>query len=98
MNEQLLNVVLAPTITTLVGAFAGWFFGRKKQRAEASLQELDAVEKAVSIWRQIAQDLKAELQEQKIKIDSLSQEVEELRKENAIAWAELRAAKLKCNE
>lgn len=90
MNEQLLNVVIAPAITTLVGAFAGWFFTRKKQQAEASLQELDAVEKAIAIWREIAQDLKVELQEHKNKVDSLSQKLEEV-------YEELRANKLKKN-
>lgn len=91
--ESLITTLLAPIITTIVGAFAGWFFGRRKQQAEAVMNELETVEKAVAIWRQIAQDLKAEMELQSKQILSLRTEVEELRKDNAGLLQELKRIK-----
>lgn len=91
--EQLMETLLAPIITTLVAAFSGWFFGRRKQTAEAAQSELEAIEKAVTIWREIAQDLKKELGEQSLQIQKLQDEIGTLRRDNARLLTELKAIK-----
>lgn len=91
--EQVIETLLTPIVTTLVGAFSGWFFGRRKQTAEVVQSELEGIEKAVSIWREIAQDLKKELGEQSLQIQKLQDEVSTLRRDNARLLTELKAIK-----
>jgi peptidoglycan hydrolase CwlO-like protein len=62
---------LIPIITLA----AGWFIGRKKNNADAQLSEVEGVEKATKIWRELAQDMKKE-------VDELRTLVEELKIEN----------------
>lgn len=72
-------------ITGIVGAVTGtitWLFTRRKQDAETKITEatahtteLDAIDKAVGIWRNLAQDLKKE-------VDELRNLISELREEN----------------
>ncbi|WP_336834076.1 hypothetical protein [Sphingobacterium siyangense] len=95
-----METLLAPIITTLVAAFSGWFFGRRKQTAEAAQSELEAIEKAVTIWREIAQDLKKELgeqslllAEQSLQIQKLQEEIGTLRRDNARLLSELKQIK-----
>lgn len=98
--EQLINALIIPLLTAFAGAFSGWFFGRRKQQAEAVASELETVEKAVAIWREIAQDLKKELAEQTEKIEAqsakivkLSEEVSTLRRDNARLLGEMKVIK-----
>lgn len=91
--QQLLETFLLPLITAFAGAFSGWFFGRRKQTAEAVQSELDSVEKAVTIWREIAQDLKKELAEQSLQIQKLQEEIGTLRRDNARLLSELKQIK-----
>ena len=60
---------------------------RKKVKAEAQHQEavaesseLDNVEKAIKIWREMAESLKEELSDSRKKYDNLMTEVRELKK------------------
>lgn len=58
MNNQDVDLTWLWTSLSAIGsAWAGWFFGRKKQNVEIKTSELDNVEKAVAIWRGIASDL-----------------------------------------
>lgn len=91
--DNLINTLFIPVLTAFAGAFSGWFFGRRKQAAEAVQSELESVEKAVSIWRQIAQDLQKELAVQSEQIKSLKTEVEALRQDNSRLLSELKAIK-----
>lgn len=56
------------------GGFFGWFFTRKKTNAEAKGSELENVEQAIKIWRETAEKLSK-------RVDELSAEVDELRKD-----------------
>ena len=89
--EQLLDNLIIPILTAFAGAFSGWLFGRRKQAAEAVASELETVEKAVAIWREIAQDLKKELEVQSAKIVKLSAEVSTLRRDNSRLLKELKS-------
>jgi len=63
-------------------AVVGYLLGKRKQDAESSVTELDATEKAVAIWRNLAEDLKRE-------VDELRSLVAELREENLKLHIEL---------
>ena len=56
------------------GGFFGWFFTRRKTNAEAKGSELENVEQAIKIWRETAEKLSK-------RVDELSAEVDELRKD-----------------
>ncbi len=91
--DRLFELLLAPVLTAFAGAFSGWYFARRKQTAEAVQSELDSVEKAVAIWRTIAQDLQKELASQSEQISNLRAEVELLRQDNTRLLSELKAIK-----
>ena len=57
-------------ITSIIGAFSTfvvsfitWFFARRKNDAEAKGTELDNVEKAIAVWREMAESLELKLKE-----------------------------------
>lgn len=77
-----MNTIIENAAVALVTAFVTWFFSRQKQRAETRASELENVEKAVSIWRSIAQDLEKKLDDVSSRCDALSKEIETLKIEN----------------
>ena len=58
---QIVIPYLSEAITAMIAAFAGWFFTRRKSRAEGKKSELDVVQEAIKIWREMAVDLKLEI-------------------------------------
>lgn len=89
--QSLFDNFLFPVLTSIVTAGATWFIARRKNDAEARASELDTVEKAVAIWREIAQDLKKELEAQSVEIGKLREEVSTLRRDNARLLSEMKA-------
>lgn len=82
---EIIQPYIGEAITALIGGVAGWFFTRKKQHAELQANELDNVDKAVKIYREVADDLAkqlktaiTELNEAKQTIKELEQKVEAL--------------------
>jgi chromosome segregation ATPase len=67
MNDLLLIV-----IPSLLTGTTTWLFSRKKYKAETTGNELDNVEKAAKIWRELSEDLEKRLKD----------EIRELRSEN----------------
>ena len=67
MNDLILIVV--PSLLT---AITTWIFSRKKYKAETKSNELDNVEKAAKIWRELSEDLEKRLKD----------DIRELRDEN----------------
>lgn len=73
----------------LVAAATGiltWFLSRRKYQASAQIDELTGTEKAITIWRELAEDLSAELEKTKIdmnrSIDDLKKQIQILQEEN----------------
>lgn len=91
--EQIINSVLVPGITSVITAFVTWFFARRKQEAEVVQSELDAVEKAIAIWRDTAESLKKKVDEQSALLHKLQEEVATLRRDNARLLSELKQIK-----
>lgn len=78
MNEptQIDFTWLWATLSAAGSSLVTWFFSRKKQQAETKASELDNVEKAVEIWRKMAEDLKGEILENKEENHKLREVVE----------------------
>lgn len=61
--------ILITTLSSLASATLAWLFARRKSmaearksEAEAKASELDVIEDAIKIWRELAEDLKKEVQ------------------------------------
>ncbi len=65
------------------GTIIGFVAGRRKENAEVKGTELDNIEKAVKMWREMAEELKGQVEDLSQKVDTLMAEVHDLRAENA---------------
>ena len=74
--------VIVPGLTGFFGALITWLFGRKKEGVEVQSTEITNVQEAIKIWREMATDLKAEVADLKIKVESLTTEIYNLKIEN----------------
>jgi hypothetical protein len=61
------------------GGFFGWFFTRKKSNADAKGSELENVEHAIKIWRELAEENKRENIELKKEMANIKAQLEEMR-------------------
>lgn len=84
MNDIVLNGLIAIGTAGATGGMT-YFLTRKRNNADIKatgaqthISELDATEKAVAIWRNLAQDLNAQVQELRALIVELRQENEKL--------------------
>lgn len=64
-----MSEVLITLASSFASAFVAWIFARRKNaaeaqkaEAEAKASELDVIEDAIKIWRELAEDLKKEVQ------------------------------------
>lgn len=83
-----MDPIIVNGIVGIGTATLAWLFTKKKQDAEtkvteatAHTSELDATEKAVAIWRGLAQDLKTEVDELRSLISELREENDKLHQE-----------------
>ena len=77
-----LILALSTGIGSFLSALAAWFFTRRKNNADAKKSELDNVEDAIAIWREMAQQLAVELKSLREENRILTQEVKKLRLSN----------------
>jgi peptidoglycan hydrolase CwlO-like protein len=59
-----------------------WFRQRKRDAAEIKTAEIENVEKAIEIWRNLASDMRKQVDELKAEVKQLSSEVSKLHHEN----------------
>lgn len=92
-------------ITTVISAWATWYFTRRKFKAEAQGSELQNVDKAIGIWKRMAKDLEEQVGNMKKEIDTLREELQEknelerhLRNEIINLRGEVQEFKQKVNE
>jgi hypothetical protein len=76
------NEVILPTLTAFFASAITWVFGRKKEQVEVEAGEITNVQEAIKIWREMANDMKQEVAELKIKVETLTTEINNLRVEN----------------
>lgn len=81
MNDLLISFLI-PSATSGVTALITWTFARKKLNQETKATELDNVEQATKIWRELAEDLKSQVDELKAEMSGLKDEVHKYRMEN----------------
>lgn len=60
-------------------AFTGWIVARRKNKIEADSNEIDNLDKAVAMWRTIAEDLKKENEEKRKQEKGMRDEILDLR-------------------
>nr|WP_314560832.1 cell wall anchor protein [uncultured Capnocytophaga sp.] len=75
---ELLTQPIVTFISMLLSAFVGWLFGRPKQRLELQSSELDNVDKAVRIYREMIDDLGAKYAKAIADLNEANQRIREL--------------------
>ena len=85
---ELLKEQFITFVGLLLSGWAGWLFGRPKQRVELQASELDNVDKAIHIYREMIDDLGekyakaiADLKEANLRIKELENSIENLLKQ-----------------
>lgn len=78
MMSDFFQQYISEALGALIGAFVGWFFTRKKQHTELQANELDNVDKAVRIYREVADDLAKQLKTAIIELNEAKQTIKEL--------------------
>lgn len=68
-----MNEFLVTTIVGVLTGLGGWFTARKKNKAETKITELDVVEKAITVWRHLSEDLQKRYDELQKRYDTVSQ-------------------------
>ena len=77
MNNEIILI-----ISNLLTGVAAWFVGRKKLSAETDNQVLKNLELSVSLYKDIIDSLKSEIESLNIKIQHLEDKIDALMKEN----------------
>ena len=77
MSSELLLLIS----NSLTGV-AAWFVSKRRQQADTDNQVLKNLELSISLYQEIIQDLKKEIESLNIKIQSLEQKMDDLYKEN----------------
>jgi len=75
-----MNEILMTTVPAVITGILTYILSRKKQQQETKANELDNVQKALEVYRQIIQDLKTDLQETQSKVEELNTFIDEVRK------------------
>jgi peptidoglycan hydrolase CwlO-like protein len=66
-----IEIIIASAVTSVLAAFCGWFFGRKKQKIE----NIDA---ATETWQKIVDALETRLMKELEKVQCYEQKIEDL--------------------
>ena len=69
-------------LTGLTTATITWYAARRKNKAETYVSELDAVERAVKVWRELGEGMQQKYEALHEEIEMLRDEVKVLREEN----------------
>jgi peptidoglycan hydrolase CwlO-like protein len=77
MNNEIILL-----ISNSLTAVAAWFVGKRKQQADTDNQVLKNLELAVSLYKNIIDDLKKEIESLNIRIQELEKKIDELHAEN----------------
>ncbi len=89
-------------VLTALGLGGTYLLGRKKSKAEVreieagtTVSEMEATEKAVAIWRGLAQELRSEVEQLRKLVNELRKEIDELKSQNASLRAEMNMQNVK---
>lgn len=73
---------IAAGVGSAITALWSWIRQRKRDAADIKNAEIENVEKAIAIWRNLAQDMRTQVDELKAEVKHLSEEVGKLHTEN----------------
>ena len=100
MSESVILALIGGPVVIVITAFTSWFFARrknnaeaKKTEAEADISELDKVEKAIKIWREMAENLLSEVNKLLEEKGNLSDEISKLNETITTLYAEVNKLK-----
>ncbi len=74
-----MNEFVVSTIVGILTGIGGWIVARRKNKAETKITELDAVEKAVKVWRDLSEELQKRYDNVQKKLQEMEMEMEGLR-------------------
>jgi peptidoglycan hydrolase CwlO-like protein len=77
-----INEMIISALTGLTSATITWYAARRKNKAESYVSELDAVERAVKVWRELGEGMQQKYEALHDEIEMLRSEVKVLREEN----------------
>lgn len=77
--QNYFSEIITGFITSLSTAGITWFYSRQRQAKEVEALEIDLVERAVKIWREMSEELKKRVDEQGLQIEVLQSENGNLR-------------------
>ena len=75
---EILKEPLLAFISLFLSTLVGWLFGRRKQQAETQTTELDNVDKAIHIYRQMIDDLSQKYAQAITELHTAQQRIKEL--------------------
>ena len=76
--KELLYIII-PSIVT---AILGWFLGRRRDNVDLCGERLDSLEKSITVYNIIIEDMSKKIEDLKGNISKLEQKIEELMLEN----------------
>src|SRR5262245_1270950 len=76
------NEVIINAATGIVTAGIAWYAARRKNKAETYVSELDVVERAVKVWRELGEQMQKKYEALHDEIEVLRNEVKVVREEN----------------
>jgi predicted RNase H-like nuclease (RuvC/YqgF family) len=74
---ELVKIAITAALTGLIT----WLLTRRKHNAEIKVSEVNTIETATKIWRELAQELKKEVDELRTIVDELKEENQKLKQE-----------------
>jgi chromosome segregation ATPase len=77
-----INEMIISALTGLSTATITWYAARRKNRADTYVSELDAVERAVKVWRELGEGMQQKYEALHDEVEVLRSEVRVLREEN----------------
>lgn len=92
---EILKEPLLAFISLFLSTLVGWLFGRRKQQAETQTTELDNVDKAIHIYRQMIDDLSQKYAQAIEELHTAQQRIKQL--ENTIENLLNELKKYKCH-
>lgn len=79
MNITDLTQYFPETVATGITGVISYYIGRRKNKAETQITEVEAVEKVAKIWRELASDLEMQVKELQSEVKMLIKENKELK-------------------
>lgn len=76
-------MIVGGAITTFIGAFASWFFTKKKYNSEVKATEIENMQKSLDFYHKLSDDTNQRLEKIQSKNDSLEAQVASLKVENS---------------